>query len=131
MLKLNNRGQSLVMFIILLPILLLIFTLVYDVGNAIYEKDKISNINYMVVEYALDNIDDVNEDDLKTLILKNDDNIDDVSIVIINNGVDISLQKDINGVFGKIFNFNLTFIRSEYSGKIVDDKKIIERVKWY
>lgn len=129
MLKLNNRGQSLVMFIILLPILLLIFTLVYDVGNAIYEKDKISNINYMVVEYALDNIDDVNEDDLKTLILKNDDNIDDVSIVIINNGVDISLQKDINGVFGKIFNFNLTFIRSEYSGKIVDDKKIIERVK--
>lgn len=131
MLKLNNRGQSLVMFIILLPILLLIFTLVYDVGNAIYEKDKISNINYMVVEYALDNIDDVNEDDLKTLILKNDDNIDDVSIVIINNGVDISLKKDINGVFGKIFNFNLTFIRSEYSGKIVDDKKIIERVKWY
>lgn len=129
MLKLNNRGQSLVMFIILLPILLLIFTLVYDVGNAIYEKDKISNINYMVVEYALDNIDDVNEDDLKTLILKNDDNIDDVSIVIINNGVDISLQKDINGVFGKIFNFNLTFIRSEYSGKIIDDKKIIERVK--
>lgn len=129
MLKLNNRGQSLVMFIILLPILLLIFTLVYDVGNAIYEKDKISNINYMVVEYSLDNIDDVNEDDLKTLILKNDDNIDDVSIVIINNGVDISLQKDINGVFGKIFNFNLTFIRSEYSGKIVDDKKIIERVK--
>ncbi len=129
MLKLNNRGQSLVMFIILLPILLLIFTLVYDVGNAIYEKDKISNINYMVVEYALDNIDDVNEDDLKTLILKNDDNIDDVSIVIINNGVDISLKKDINGVFGKIFNFNLTFIRSEYSGKIVDDKKIIERVK--
>lgn len=129
MLKLNNRGQSLVMFIILLPILLLIFTLVYDVGNAIYEKDKISNINYMVVEYALDNIDDVNEDDLKTLILKNDDNIDDVSIVIINNGVDISLQKDINGVFGKIFNFNLTFIRSEYSGRIVDDKKIIERVK--
>ena len=98
MLKLNNRGQSLVMFIILLPILLLIFTLVYDVGNAIYEKDKISNINYMVVEYALDNIDDVNEDDLKTLILKNDDNIDDVSIVIINNGVDISLKKDINGV---------------------------------
>ena len=57
MLRLNNKGQSLVMFIILLPILLLILTLVYDVGNAIYEKDRLSNTNYMVVDYALDNID--------------------------------------------------------------------------
>ena len=56
MLRLNNKGQSLVMFIILLPILLLILTLVYDVGNAIYEKDRLSNTNYMVVDYALDNI---------------------------------------------------------------------------
>lgn len=70
MLRLNNKGQSLVMFIILLPILLLILTLVYDVGNAIYEKDRLSNTNYMVVDYALDNIDSIDEDDLNTLILK-------------------------------------------------------------
>ena len=78
MLRLNNKGQSLVMFIILLPILLLILTLVYDVGNAIYEKDRLSNTNYMVVDYALDNIDSIDEDDLNTLILKNDNNLDDI-----------------------------------------------------
>ena len=40
MLNLNNKGQTLVMFIILLPILLFVLTLVYYVGNAIYEKDN-------------------------------------------------------------------------------------------
>lgn len=129
MLRLNNKGQSLVMFIILLPILLLILTLVYDVGNAIYEKDRLSNTNYMVVDYALDNIDSIDEDDLNTLILKNDNNLDDISIMIIDNSVDISLKKNINGVFGKMFNFNLTFVKSEYNGKIVNGKKKIERVK--
>lgn len=129
MLNLNNKGQSLVMFIILLPILLLILTLVYDVGNAIYEKDRLSNTNYMVVDYALDNIDSIDEDDLNTLILKNDNNLDDISIMIIDNSVDISLKKNIKGVFWKMFNFNLTFVKSEYNGKIVNGKKKIERVK--
>ena len=51
MLKINNKGQSLVMFALIIPIFLLILTLVYDVGNAIYEKDRLSNTNYLTIEY--------------------------------------------------------------------------------
>ena len=43
MFRLNNRGQSLVMFVVIIPIFLLIITLIYDVGNAIYEKNSLSN----------------------------------------------------------------------------------------
>ena len=50
MLKINNKGQSLVMFVLIIPIFLLILTLVYDVGNAIYEKDRLSNTNYLTIE---------------------------------------------------------------------------------
>lgn len=89
------------MFIILLPILLLILTLVYDVGNAIYEKDRLSNTNYMVVDYALVNIDSIDEDDLNTLILENDNNLDDISIMIIDNSVDISLKKILRVFLGR------------------------------
>ena len=49
--------------------------------------------------------------------------------MIIDNSVDISLKKNIKCVFGKMFNFNLTFVKSEYNGKIVNGKKKIERVK--
>ena len=69
MLKINNKGQSLVMFVLIIPIFLLILTLVYDVGNAIYEKDRLSNTNYLTIEYGLNNIDTVTENDLKNLEL--------------------------------------------------------------
>lgn len=128
MLNLNNKGQTLVMFIILLPILLFVLTLVYDVGNAIYEKDRLSNTNYMVVEYALRNS-LVSEDELVELINKNDDDISDITIMMIDNSVTIALTKDIKGVFGKMFGFNLTSVRSEYRGNIIQGEKKIERIK--
>lgn len=128
MLNLNNKGQTLVMFIILLPILLFVLTLVYDVGNAIYEKDRLSNTNYMVVEYALRNS-LVSEDELVEIINKNDDDISDITIMMIDNSVTIALTKDIKGVFGKMFGFNLTSVRSEYRGNIIQGEKKIERIK--
>lgn len=129
MFSLNNKGQSLVMFIIIFPIFLFIITLIYDVGNAIYEKNSLSNINYIVVEYALLNIDTIREEDIVDLINENDNDVNDISIMIINNSVDITLEKDIKGVFGKIFDFNLTSVRSEYKGEMIDNKTKIERVK--
>ena len=41
MLILNNKGQSLVLFVVIMPIILLMFVLVYDIGNAMYEKNKL------------------------------------------------------------------------------------------
>ncbi len=128
MLNLNNKGQTLVMFIILLPILLFVLTLVYDVGNAIYEKDRLSNTNYMVVEYAICNS-LVSEDELVELINKNDDDISDITIMMIDNSVTIALTKDIKGIFGKMFGFNLTSVKSEYKGNIIQGEKKIERIK--
>lgn len=129
MFSLNNKGQSLVMFVIIFPIFLFIITLIYDVGNAIYEKNRLSNTNYMVVEYALLNIDTISEEDIICLINENDSDISDISIMIINDSVDIALEKDIKGVVGKMFGFNLTSVRSEYKGELIDNKTRIERVK--
>lgn len=128
MLNLNNKGQTLVMFVILLPILLFVLTLVYDVGNAIYEKDRLSNTNYMVVEYAICNS-LVSEDELVELINKNDEDISDITIMMIDNSITIALTKDIKGIFGKMFGFNLTSVKSEYKGNIIQGEKKIERIK--
>ena len=59
--RLNNKGQSLVMFVLIIPIILLILVLIYDVGNALYEKNRMSNTNYLATNYGLDNIDSINE----------------------------------------------------------------------
>ena len=53
---LNNKGQSLVMFILIIPILLGIMAMVIDIGNVIYNKQDIDNINKIIIDYGLDNI---------------------------------------------------------------------------
>ncbi|MGN1342805.1 MAG: Tad domain-containing protein [Bacilli bacterium] len=129
MLRLNNKGQSLVMFIVLIPIVLLVFTLVYDVGNAIYEKERLSNTNYMTIEYALDNINSVNENDLIELIMKNNSDLSSISVIIDNNVINIKISKNIRGIIGKMFDFDLIEARSEYVGELTSDGKKIERIK--
>ena len=54
MIKLNNKGQSLVLFIIFIPILLGIMALVIDLGNAISKKSEIDSVLELVLEYALE-----------------------------------------------------------------------------
>ena len=129
MFKLNNKGQSLVMFVVSIPIVLLVLTLVYDVGTAIYEKNRLSNTSYMIIEYGLDNVNSVSESELTQLALKNTSNLSYVSVNIDNNNVEIKLSKDIKGIIGKLFGFNLIEANSEYTGTIIDGNKKIERIK--
>ena len=114
MLKINNKGQSLVMFVLIIPIFLLILTLVYDVGNAIYEKDRLSNTNYLTIEYGLNNIDTVTENDLKNLIEQNTSNLKYIYVTIEENQIEIKMEKDAKSIIGKMFNFNLVKIISHY-----------------
>lgn len=129
MIRLNNRGQSLVMFILIIPIFLLIMTLVYDVGNAIYEKNKLSNVSYMTIQYGLDNIESIDENELISLIMKNVDNPKLISVLIENGEIEIKSTKDVKGIIGKMFNFDLITVVSEYHGEIINGKKVIERIK--
>ena len=129
MFKLNNKGQSLVMFVVSIPIVLLVFTLVYDVGMAIYEKNRLSNTSYMVIEYGFDNINGVSEGELIEVALKNTSNLSYMSVNIDNNNIEIKLSKDIKGIIGKMFGFNLIEANSEYKGTIIDGNKKIERIK--
>ena len=128
MIRLNNKGQSLVLFVVIMPIILLMFVLVYDIGNAMYEKNKLSNVSYMVIDYALDNIDKVDENDLIDLIDKNTNNLSSMSVLIDNGKVNVTLTKTIKGTFGKIFNFDLIEAKSEYTGYIDNGNKRIENV---
>ena len=128
MFNLNNKGQSLVMFVLIIPIFLLILTLVYDVGNAIYEKDRLSNTNYLTIEYGLNNIDTVTENDLKNLIEQNTSNLKYIYVTIEENQIEIKMEKDAKSIIGKMFNFNLVKIISHYKGKIINNQKEIERI---
>ena len=77
---LNNKAQSLVIFVLVLPILVLFIGYSFDVLNTNYEKNRIENLASMLEE----NIDNgITDSEIKERIKKNDKNIT-VSITRIN-----------------------------------------------
>lgn len=127
MTKLNNKGQSLVLFVLIIPIILLIFVIVIDFGNAFVSKQELDNVNYLATYYALDHINDANiEYKLVNMLYANNDNISQISVSVNGNEVKIVTKSSVNGIFAN--NFEILEISSSYIGYLKNNKKIIERV---
>lgn len=128
--KLNNKGQSLVMFVVLIPLFLLVLAVVIDIGNLVVNKLDLASVNKLVVSYGIDNIDKDNLDiELRKLIDKNYKDVDNVSINIDDNRIVITLKDYSKSIFSNIVGSNGYLIESKYRGYIDNGKKIIEKVK--
>ena len=124
----NNKGQSLVLFIIIIPIMLLLIFLVYDVGNMILLKQELNNINYIAIDYGIDHLNEPNiEENIHNIITKNKSNIDKIEINIEDNIIYIDLESKIKNKISIIKQINNFNIKSSYIGYLENNKKIIER----
>ena len=125
----NNKGQSLVLFVLIIPIFLFIFILVFDVGNMILSRRSLDNINYIALNYGLSHMDSESlEDDIREIISNNDNNI----IVYYKNENDViylETEKAYKGIFLGLLKTKISKVRSSYKGYFNDEKRIIERNK--
>ena len=126
---LNNRGQSLVIFIVMIPIFLLLMILIYDMGNLAYERHELDSINKIVIDYGLDNINNLDlVKEMYSLAKSNNDNINN-EIHFKNNKLYINSKYEGKGVFTKILNVDGYMLKSSYRGYIDNNKNEIERIK--
>ena len=95
----NNKGQVLVTFIILLPIFLLVLMFIVDIGLFSIEKRKVSNNTYDALVYYLEYLDEE-----KTLELL-ESNLEDIKVNIKeeDNYINITTSKEYNGIFNVIY----------------------------
>lgn len=126
---LNNKGQSLILFVLIIPVFLLLFVLVIDVGNMISIRRELDNINHITIDYGLSNIKDINNDKLIEIIKLNDDNVDIENIKIEEDKIEINITKEYDGYFLGLLRIKSFTIKSSYKGEIKDYQKIIERNK--
>ena len=128
-LMLNNKGQSLILFVIVLPILLLVLILVLDLGKVIIKKNELNNINDIVMDFGLSNLDSDNlEEELVDLIMLNKDDIDNIDVNIVDDKIYITLNDKVNCVFASIVDISIFDINLSYVGYIDGDVKRIERM---
>ena len=77
----DNKGQTLVVFIIMLPIILIIFTLVIDLGLLYINKRNIENNVSNAIGYYLKNMENPNaEVNMTDMINRNVKNIDKINV---------------------------------------------------
>lgn len=126
--NLNNKGQTLVLFVMLLPIMLFIMVLVFDIGKFICQKNELNNINYMVVSYGIEHYDESDiENELTKLIILNCDNLDSTTVSVRDNQIEVNLISKGDSIFGNVLNIKMFEVHSNYIGNI--ETKKIERIK--
>ena len=93
---LNNQGQVLILFVILLPVLLFgIFGTIIHFST-IYEKRKLTNIAELACNYALK---ESSKEKVRSIVTKNDAEIEKVDIKRKNQSVNITLEKEMSILF--------------------------------
>lgn len=123
----NNKGQSLVLFILIIPILLGITALVIDVGETIATKNNINNKIEMIIECGL--IDDLTVEEVNKLAEYNLKEYN-YQVKVENDIIEINVNTYIEGIFSNILAFKGFNIQSEYRGIMNNEEKvIIEKVK--
>lgn len=133
----NNKGQTLVLFILILPIILIILAIVINYGILSNEKLKIENNLKQAIEYGLNlklnNI--VIEDNVLTnenikekiqYLLEQNIKYDSLDIVVNNNSISINVTKSNNQLLNVFYNQNSKFEISYY-GTLNNQEIMIER----
>lgn len=126
---LNNKGQTLVLFVIVLPILMFMLILVIDIGKIISLKYELNNISDIVLSYGIDNIDKeevINE--LDKLVRLNKSDIDNIDVYIENNRIYVHLKENYNGIFSGFIDISVFDVETSYVGYIENNEKRIEKL---
>lgn len=98
--KLNNKGQVLVLFVILLPIFLLLLLIIIEVENINLEKSKTKNTIKEIIETNLKNYDENANSKINTLIETNIDDIKTKSVFTTDDEIRITIIQ-VKSIFGR------------------------------
>jgi len=93
----DNKGQVLVIFILIIPIVLLVFAYVIDTSHIGYENVKLERINRTVIKDA--SLEKLTDEQIREYIYKNDSKIIINSIEIKEQQIEITLSKNIKSLF--------------------------------
>ncbi len=121
----GNKGQTLVIFVLILPILLLLFALIWEVGNLGLTINKYETEIKDTIEYGLNHLDDENLEDILTNLLKA--NLEgDINVEINNQVIKVNVKQKYDALFNNLLN-NRFDIDLTYNGYIENEKLIIQK----
>lgn len=96
----NNKGQALIFFVLILPLLLLLAAYIVDNTYIAYNTNKLNQINKLIVKDAV--INKMTKEEIKEYVEKNDKDIKIDFMFVSSDKVELTLKKEIKSLFGSI-----------------------------
>ena len=126
--KLNNSGQTLIMFVILVPVIILLMALVIDISYLYRENAKLESTTKNIIKNLYDNKDSINVNEMVIqLYQKNEIDIKKLKVNIENENFKISNEYKIDSIFGKIIGLKKYEVKISMRGYLKDSKlKVIK-----
>lgn len=119
----NKKGQTLILFVILIPVLLGLCALVIDVGSIVLANTKLREVTKTIIS---DVAEDANEDEIRNLYLKNGIPVENLEVDIQNDKIRIQNEYEIDSIFGSIIGFDTYRVRVDITGAKVNDHILFE-----
>lgn len=120
----NKRGQTLIIFVMLIPIILTMAALVIDVGLLYYKKNEYMGIVEESIKEYFKNEDLTSA--LETLTL-NGVSLDDVLVSATDETISVILDTKVDSIFGKVIRINDYEIKIARVGTKDKERVIIKK----
>ena len=119
----NNKGQTLILFLLVIPIIVGFLAFFIDISMVNYEKNRLDGIIVNNLEIIVNSdIRDINK--IKNVFLENDIIIDNISVD--GDALSLYIDFDIKSLFGKILNFDFYKLKVKYRGDYLE--KVVSKV---
>lgn len=123
----NKNGQTLILFVILLPILLLLFAVVIDTGLVLKEQTKLNSTLRTILKTTYQKKDEEGyEERVKELCSQNNLPTSDLQIEV-EDTIKISNTYEIESIFGKVVGIKSYKMKSSLKGIMTNEGLQIEK----
>ena len=121
----NNKGQTLVVFILLIPLLLILGAFIVDNSMIVYKNLQLKNTTKDIIRTNYEKH-LLTDDEIKNIYLKNNISSDDIKIIRENNSLKINITYYEQSIFGKLVNIKSYEISSSVTGLLESNKVIFK-----
>ena len=124
----NNKGQTLVLFIILLPVILIMLVLVVSLAASSIQKRKIDMVIKNTIEDNMGNLNDIDiNKQIDDMLENNLGEFDERNIVIKSDYLEITVRTKISNLFDFITSDDTEIYQVTFVGTGPNEIKIVRR----
>lgn len=124
----NRKGQTLVAFVLLVPVFLLLFAFVIDTGYLLKESTRLNSTTKTILKTTYENRNDADyKEQVRNLMEKNAIPIENLNVTFSGDFVSISNQYFIESIFGKIIGIKEYEIKNKMHAKMAGGAIVVNK----